>query len=258
MRFRAFATTLAAIAVIAAACSASGGTGGTLEGTTWLLKSYDNGSAMVDVPQGVYPDAVFASGKVSGVLVCNSYTGGYTQSGSSLTISALAMTQMACANTSPDVENQMAAAMQKSATYTASKTSLKLYDSAGKNVAVYQAAPADPLAGTSWVVTGINNGNQAVVSPASGTTVTAQFGTDGQMSGSGGCNDYSASYTAVDGSIVIGPVAATQKACDPAVMQQEAEYFAALAAAHAFDISGGSTLTIRDASGAMQVTYAKQ
>ncbi len=104
MRSRAIVTTLAALVLVAAGCSASGGTGGTLEGTTWLLKSYDNGSAMVDVPQGVYPDAVFASGKVSGVLVCNSYTGGYTQSGSSLTISALAMTQMACADTSPDVE----------------------------------------------------------------------------------------------------------------------------------------------------------
>lgn len=258
MRIRALATTLAALALVAAGCSASGGSGGTLEGTVWQMKSYDNGSSMVDVPQGVYPDAVFASGKVSGVLVCNSYTGGFTQSGSSLTISTLAMTQMACANTSPDVESQMAAAMQKAATYTASKESLKIYDSGGKNVVVYQAAPADPLSGTSWVATGINNGNQAVVSPASGTTITAQFSADGQMSGNGGCNDYSASFTAANGSLVIGPVASTQKACDPAVMQQEQQYFAALAQVHSFDISGGSTLTLRDAGGAMQATYSKQ
>jgi heat shock protein HslJ len=258
MRVRALASTLAVLALVAAGCSASGGSGGTLEGTTWLMKSYDNGSSMVDVPQGVYPDAVFASGKVSGVLVCNSYSGGYTQSGSALTITALAMTQMACANTSPDVESQMAAAMQKAATYTASNASLKIYDSSGKNVVVFQAAPADPLSGTSWDVTGINNGAQAVVSVAAGTTITAQFGADGQMSGSGGCNDYSASYTAVDGTIVIGPVAATQKACDPAVMQQEQQYFAALAKAHSFDVSGGNTLTLRDTGGAMQVTYAKQ
>jgi heat shock protein HslJ len=258
MRSRAIVTTLAALVLVAAGCAASGGTGGTLEGTTWLMKSYDNGSSMVDVPQGIYPDARFASGTVSGVLVCNSYSGGYTQSGSSLTISALAMTQMACANTSPEVESQMAAAMQKAATYTASNASLKLYDASGKNVAVFQAAPADPLAGTSWTATGINNGQQAVVSPASGTTITAQFSADGQMSGNGGCNDYSATFTAVDGSIAIGPVAATQKACDAAVMDQESQYFAALANAHSFEIQGGTTLTIRDASGAMQVTYAKQ
>lgn len=262
MRTRAFPASLVALALAAAAlvtaCSASGGSGGTFEGTTWLLKSYDNGTSMVDVPQGVYPDAVFAAGKVSGVLVCNSYTGGYTTSGSSLTISALAMTQMACPSTSPDVEGQMAAAMQKSATFTASRESLKLYDSSGKNVAVYQAAPADPLADTAWDATGINNGNQAVVSVAAGTAITARFGADGQLSGNGGCNDYSAMYTAVNGTITIGPVAATQKACDAAVMQQEQQYFAALALAHTFDVSGGTTLTLRDSGGAMQVTYAQQ
>ncbi len=62
----------------------------------------------------------------------------------------------------------------------------------------------------------------------------------------------------MDGTITIGPAAATQKACDQAVMDQEQQYFAALAQAHTFEVSGGTTLTLRDASGAMQVTYSKQ
>ena len=251
------AAALAAVALAAAACTASGGAGGTLEGTVWQLKSYDDGSATVDVPQGVYPDAVFASGTVSGVLVCNSYAGGYTQSGSSLTISNLAMTQMACPDTSPDVETQMAAAMQKAATYTAGKESLKVYDAGGKNILVYQAAPADPLSGTSWTATGINNGNQAVVSLAAGTTITAQFGADGQLSGNGGCNDYTAQFSAAKGTIAIGPAAATRKACEQPVMDQEAQYFTALGKADTYEIQG-TTLTLRDSSGAMQVTYTKQ
>lgn len=256
MRARALAA-FAIVALVAAGCSASGGTGGTLEGTTWLMKSYDNGTSMVNVPEGVYPDAVFAAGKVSGILACNSYTGTYTQSGSSLTISQLATTMMACPDTSADVEQQMASAMQKAATYTASAASLKVYDSTGKDLLVYQAAPKDTLSGTSWTATGVNNGQGAVQSVAAGTSITASFGTDGQLSGSGGCNQYTATYTSADGTIVIGPVAGTRMACDPAVSDQETAYFAALDAATTYAIRG-STLELRDGSGAMQVTYEKQ
>ena len=256
MRARALAA-LVTVVLAAAACSASGGSGGTLEGTTWLLKSYDNGTSMVNVPQGVYPDAVFAAGKVSGILVCNSYTGGYTQSGSSLTISQLATTMMACPDTSAGVEQQMAAAMQKAATYTASAASLKVYDSTGKDLLVYQAAPKDTLSGTSWTATGVNNGTGAVASVAAGTTITASFGTDGQLSGSGGCNQYSATFTSADGAIVIGPIAGTRMACDPVVSDQETAYFAALDAATTYKVQG-STLELRDDSGALQVTYTKQ
>jgi heat shock protein HslJ len=256
MRARALAA-FATVVLVVAACSASGGSGGTLEGTTWLMKSYDNGTSMVNVPQGVYPDAVFADGKVSGILVCNSYTGGYTQSGSSLTVSGLATTMMACPDTTAGVEEQMAAAMQKAATYTASAASLKIYDSSGKNVLVYQAAPKDTLSGTSWTATGVNNGKGAVESVAAGTTITATFGADGQLSGSAGCNQYTATFTSADGTIVIGPIAGTRMACDPAVSDQETAYLAALDAAATYKVQG-STLELRDDTGAIQVSYTKQ
>ena len=41
---------------------------------------------------------------------------------------------------------------------------------------------------------GYNNGKQAVVSVTPGTTLTANFGADGMLSGGAGCNDYAASY----------------------------------------------------------------
>ena len=137
---------------------------------------------------------------------------------------------MACPDTSPGVESAIVAAMGKVATYTASKTNLTMFDSSGATVLQYGAAPADALAGTSWNVTGINNGNQAVVSPATGTTVTLVFGTDGTVSGSGGCNTYNGNV-AVDGdAISFGPLVSTQMACPQPVMDQETQFFAALAA----------------------------
>ena len=248
---------LAALALVAAACTASGGSGGTLEGVTWQLKAYTNGTSLVNIPPGVASDAVFASSKVSGVLICNSYTGAYTASGSSLTITGVASTMMACPDTSPDVESAIVAAMGKVATYSASKTNLTMFDSSGATVLQYGAAPADPLAGSSWNVTGINNGNQAVVSLAADTTVTLVFGTDGTVSGSGGCNTYNGNV-AVDGdAISFGPLMSTQMACPQPAMDQETQFFAALAAASSFDVKG-STLTMRDSGGATQVTAAKQ
>jgi len=247
---------LAALALVLAACSSSGGSGGTLEGVTWQLKAYSNGTSLVNMPNGVASDAVFASGTISGVLVCNSYTGAYTASGGSLAITGVASTMMACPDTSPTVESAIVAALGKVATYTSSKTNLTMFDTNGATVLQYGAAPADPLAGTSWNVTGINNGNQAVVSLAAGTVATVVFGTDGTVSGSGGCNTYNGNV-AVDGdAISFGPLMSTQMACPQPVMDQEMQLFAALAASKSFQVSG-STLTLRDGGDATQVTAAK-
>lgn len=245
-----------ALALAVAACTQGGGTGGTLEGVTWQLKAYSNGSSVVDIPPGVASDAVFASGTVSGVLVCNSYAADYTASGSALTFGPVASTMMACPDTSPGVESAIVADLGKAATYTATKTTLTIFDKGGAKVLEYGAAPADPLSGTTWNVTGYNNGKQAVVSPAVGTTLTLAFGTDGSASGSGGCNSFSGTYATDGDAITFGPLASTMMACDQAVMDQEVAYFAAIGASKSFKVSGGK-LEMRDPGGALQVTAAK-
>jgi heat shock protein HslJ len=64
-----------------------------------------------------------------------------------------------------------------------------------------------------------------------GTTITANFG-DTQVSGTAGCNDYTAPLTPVDDYFTVGPIAVTAMECsEPAgVMEQEAAYLDALAA----------------------------
>ena len=91
------------------------------------------------------------------------------------------------------------------------------------------------------------------------TTLTILFGESGQISGSGGCNNYSGSYKSDGvGSIEIGPLASTMMACaDPeGVMDQEMQFLAALQAATVYTIDG-STLEMRDADGALQVQAQK-
>jgi len=51
---------------------------------------------------------------------------------------------------------------------------------------------------------------------------------DGTITGTGGCNRMSGKATITGDSITFGSIAATQRACTPAVMHQEAKFFAAL------------------------------
>jgi heat shock protein HslJ len=120
-------------------------------------------------------------------------------------------------------------------------------------------APSAPagLPGTSWEVISYNNGREAVVSLLTGTDISLNFGTDGQVSGNAGCNTYSGGFQADGKALKVGPLVSTQRACDtPAgVMEQEQQYLAALQNASTVEIAG-DTLTIRDAGGAMQVLAA--
>jgi heat shock protein HslJ len=111
------------------------------------------------------------------------------------------------------------------------------------------------LEGTSWTATGISNDNQAVASSATVPTITAEFGEDDSLSGFGGCNTYTSTWTTTgpDG-LTIGPVGSQLKACPQDVMDTEQQYFAALAKVATYQLEG-SQLTLRDAQGAVQVSF---
>jgi heat shock protein HslJ len=245
---------IAAVAFSATACStaSSGGTGGTIDGTSWALKTYDVSGTATEVPAGTRVDAKFADGKVSGFAGCNVYNAPVTISGATIKVGVAAVTMMACDADKTALEQAYLANLAKAATFTATSDGLTMFDSAGKSILVYSAAAANPLEG-SWDVTGYNNGKQAVVSPVTGSKLTAVFTPD-QVSGSAGCNDYSGGYTIDGTTIKIGPLASTMKACaDEAVNAQEQQFLAALQAATTFDQTG-NILTLKAEGGENQVT----
>ena len=124
-------------------------------------------------------------------------------------------------------------------------------------VNVTPAAPQNPLNGTAWQVTGYNNGRDAIVSPLGGTTLTARFASS-QISGQGGCNDFSGGYSVSGSNISIGALAAGMMTCtEPAgVMEQEAAYIAALQSAATFQFDG-NRLTLRRGDGATAVVFTR-
>lgn len=110
------------------------------------------------------------------------------------------------------------------------------------------------LPGTSWRVTGINNGRQAVVSVLEDTQVTLQFDREGRVAGSAGCNRYTAGYTAEGTSLRIGQAAVTRMACarPDGAMAQEQQFLAALATVTTARIEG-DRLELRTSDGALAV-----
>jgi heat shock protein HslJ len=97
-----------------------------------------------------------------------------------------------------------------------------------------QSPSGGTLTGQVWAVTDLG-GN----APFEDSGITIQFNTDGSFSGSGGCNQYSGTYTASGSSITFNyPITRTSKQCAPALMHQEGLYLIALADAKSYTVSG--------------------
>lgn len=229
-----------------------------LEGTEWLLSELQGSDGGL---QAALPDrnvtALFDGERVGGSSGCNQYGGSYTLDGESLSIGPLMSTLMACPE--PGVMEQEAAftgLMSETASYQVEGQELRLLDADGQVLLVFQAQEAVELEGSNWEATMVNNGKEAVVSLVAGTSITASFGADGRVAGSAGCNQYTAGFTAADGTIEIGPPVSTRMACgEPqGVMEQETAYLQALEKATSYTIRDG-VLELRDANGALQVSY---
>jgi len=119
-----------------------------------------------------------------------------------------------------------------------------------------QAPPDTRLNGSGWTLTGyVHNGTPAEA--LIGTTVTLDFGDDGHITGSAGCNHYFASYEVKGTTITIGQAGSTEMYCGtPGVMDQESAYLILLGQAKTIAIKGDK-LTLSDAKGTAILTFAK-
>jgi heat shock protein HslJ len=135
---------------------------------------------------------------------------------------------------------------------------LAAYNNAGAQdtrdvqVQVAPAPPQNPLANTTWQLqtTEVNG-----VVPE-GVSVTAYFGADGSLSGSGGCNSYNSSYTVNGQAITIQAPLSTGALCGDPADGVEQTYYRLLPQAASFEISGGQ-LIIRNGGGQEILRYAR-
>ena len=230
-----------------------------LEGTDWMMVSYLNqdGELTPSLP-GTSATALFQNGELNGNAGCNGYFGSYEVDGSNLSVGPLASTEMFCGSPPGVMDQELGylSALGRAANYAIENEQLVIANEAGEIVLVYMVAEPKSLTGNLWQVISYNNGKEAVVSVILGTELSALFDEQGQLSGSAGCNNYTAAYEVEGENITIGPAATTRMMCsDPeGIMDQEAEYLTALEMAASYEFEE-DRLILLDAEGRRVVNY---
>ena len=108
------------LAFTLAACG--GGGARSLDGTDWVLTSLHG-----QIPLGSFTLS-FVDGEISGKAGCNSYFGGYDQSGDSLNFPMIGMTEMFCMDPEGimDQESLYLGIMSRVSTFSRNETQLRL------------------------------------------------------------------------------------------------------------------------------------
>ena len=228
-----------------------------LTANPWGLVSFTaaNGSTP-GTTQGQDAVLQFAEdGNMSGTTGCNNFAGTYKVSGSDLTISLGPMTRRACTDPALTAQEEaLTTGLGDVTSYAISDGTLTL--KVGANVRFTYSAEDTSLEGE-WNVTGLNNGTGGLESSAATGLLAMNFGADGQVTVTGGCNTLSATYsTTGEDPLTFGPVASTKKLCEGDAAKADQQMADALGRTTDYEVVGG-TLTLRDKDGAMQVTAKK-
>jgi heat shock protein HslJ len=106
-------------------------------------------------------------------------------------------------------------------------------------LAACSSTPAADLPGSQWTVTSIDG----TTTQAEGTP-TIEFGSDGAVAGTTGCNRYSGKVLVDGDKITFQSIASTLIGCDDALGAQEQAFIAALDKASNWSIGPNGDLTI--------------
>ncbi len=103
------------------------------------------------------------------------------------------------------------------------------------------------LEGTSWTLLGFRDGDlfDPVLAEAPATITFS----DGQASGTAGCNNFSGSYTVDGDTLVSSPLASTLKECESPRMDQERRFLTVLESVETASLGFDGTLVLAPSSG---------
>ena len=224
-----------------------------LGNTLWKMTTVNGANAIPDTNVIVY---FGPKGDLVGSTGCNFQSGNYSTSGSQIDIQPAVTTPFDCTPAAKAQEEVYVSVLTQASSANVEGDKLTLSNPDNSLVAEFDRLPPQPLAGTSWQLNAYNNGQGALSSPLEGTQITAAFGEDGILSGSAGCNDYSASYKVDGQTITIEPPVSTKKACaEPqGIMEQETAYLNALQSASVY-LNLVAALIMQTSDGTLVVTY---
>lgn len=218
---------------------------------SWVLVAYGDPANPTVLQSNTLVTASFSGdGTLAGSSACNQYRTGFSASSDgSMTIQPeIISTMMMCPDELMAVEQayQQVLPLVESFGFSPEGRLELGYPLEGDLMGRLVFAVGEvPLAGTAWTLLTFGEPDNLQTVPG-GTVITANFGTDGTLAGSAGCNSYATTYTAQDGQISVQPVATTMMACEEG-MELEQGYLEVLGSAVAYQVLGQNlTLTAED------------
>ena len=111
----------------------------SLDGTSWRLVAFESAGASAPPAAGTQITLEFDQGKIGGTSGCNSYGGGYTSVGSSITIGEMQQTLMGCEPAVMSQEEQYSAALRGATAFAIAGDQLTIEHPGGR--LVFTATP---------------------------------------------------------------------------------------------------------------------
>jgi heat shock protein HslJ len=135
------------LVVLLVGCRPGPADGRSLEDTQWALVTLQGEPPLT----GATPSAEFSADQIGGSTGCNHYFGRYQVSGSDITISDVARTEMYCADPEGvmDQEDAFLAALASTASYRFTGAQLELLDGTDSVILAFEPPPVVPVTATS-------------------------------------------------------------------------------------------------------------
>ncbi|GMR02724.1 MAG: hypothetical protein BMS9Abin20_1070 [Acidimicrobiia bacterium] len=223
---------------------------------SWEVASISDGSGTLSAPlAGTSLTATITEDRIGGIAGCNQYGGDISVNGSAVSFGPLVSTLMACLGP-PGVMDQESTYLGLLQTVDAWEMTDKGIDLLSLGETVIQLVRTDQnLAGTEWTVIAVNDQNGGVLSTLGDTVPMLVFQDESAVSGTTGCNSFSGTYSAEEGSIDIRSLSVTEMFCSSpdGLMDQEARVLTALERSTAYRVED-QTLDLFDDDGSRLLT----
>ena len=215
---------LIALVLVVAGCGTDTASGddAALDGREWLSIGVTEDGADRPLVEGTRISLSFTDGQLGASAGCNSMSGVYRTDDGRLLFEGGAMTEMGCDNERHAQDDWLIGFLGSQPSVAQEGDKLTL--TSGATVITLQdrevADPDLPLTGTTWTVDSIISGD-AVSSVPNGATATLVFTDDGRLELDSGCNSGGGTYEVTDGTLRVGELMTTLRACDGPAAQLE-------------------------------------
>lgn len=216
----------------------------------WQMTSGEIDGQPIEPPETHPITITFEEDEVSGTASCNGFGGTFSVNGSSISISNLAMTEMACSpEETMEAEAMFSDAITRVDTVSVDGTLTLSADGVEMVFEKLDPVPEAELTDTRWILDGLIQGDK-IASPVAGSEAFIDLWSDGSVTGDTGCRPFSGQYIIEGAEVHMTEMTADGHECEPNFADQDNLFFSVVGDGFRVEIDGNRlTMSSRGAEG---------